>query len=116
MRNERVQTFKSQPLTKAMNDCSDDDTLVNQEPIPVRFITFVIMFAVLWGLAGMYLPHYFLEPKLDQHIFAKAKRFPDVASPRLNFFLVPYSNEAHMVSHFNTNLGSCLGLSSFRLS
>src|SRR5271170_3948409 len=78
----------------------------------VGFLCSVFLVILVLGFYSL-----ILQPKFNEFLLAKAKGHPDVTSPRLNFFPIPYNYFTHAASQFTvSSLESCLGLSPFSLS
>src|SRR5271154_5270538 len=78
----------------------------------VGFLSSVFLVILVLGFYSL-----ILQPKFNEYLLAKAKGHPDMTSPRLNFFPIPYNYFTHAASQFTvSSLESCLGLSPFSLS
>src|SRR5438045_7970312 len=76
----------------------------------IPFITVSIIFLLTWVIGWLLSPSLIIEPRLNAKILSRARSFPDAAISHLNFYLVIYNQETHMISSFNTNFGNCLRL------
>lgn len=55
-----------------------------------------------------------IKPKLEANIIARATRFPESDTPRLQFLPVIYNKETKRISSFTINFHNCCGLAYFQ--
>jgi hypothetical protein len=85
----------------------------NNTPLGRTFVLITIGLGSVLVMMACISP-FLVWPLYDKYIQAKANGSPSPRAPRLNFFMVPYDAQKHVVSPFVVKeLESCLGFSLF---